>query len=242
MLSRLAVAVPALNIRRIMLISTNMALTSRRSARSVLQTITKSMLISGESSTPITDTRPKAIAGCCRFRVWQFFDAMKGFAANRDAEQFLCAAGLLSHYVGDACQPLHGSIYAEGDPETKEGAGVHACYETSMIESKQGLLVPGIKAAITQHGPALPQIRTGKDAALATIQLMDRSAITIPPKKIVAAFVKAGGKDIAAVRDDLWKKFGAGTIAVMRDGARVLARIRKERGPKAMAIRSRKIS
>ncbi len=94
-----------------------------------------------------------------------------------------------------------------------------------MIESKQGLLVPGIKAAITQHGPALPQIRTGKDAALATIQLMDRSAITIPPKKIVAAFVKAGGKDIAAVRDDLWKKFGAGTIAVMTDGARVLARI-----------------
>ena len=54
---------------------------------------------------------------------------------------------------------------------------------------------------------------------------MDRSANTIPPKKIVAAFVKAGGKDIAAVRDDLSKKFGAGTIAVMTDGARVLAKI-----------------
>jgi len=94
-----------------------------------------------------------------------------------------------------------------------------------MIESKQAPLVAGIKAAITQHGPALPQIRTGRDAALATIELMDRSANTIPPKKIVAAFVKAGGKDIAAVRDDLWKKFGPGTIAVMTDGARVLARI-----------------
>ena len=163
--------------------------------------------------------------GLLPFRVWQFFDAMKGFAGSGDPEEFLCAAGLLSHYVGDACQPLHGSIFADGDPETKEGAGVHSCYETSMIESKQAPLMAGIKAAINQHGPALPQIRTGRDAALATIQLMDRSANTIPPKKIVAAFVKAGGKDIAAVREDLWKKFGAGTIAVMTDGARVLARI-----------------
>jgi hypothetical protein len=163
--------------------------------------------------------------GLLPFRVWQFFDAMKGFLTAGDPEQFLCAAGLLSHYVGDACQPLHGSIYADGDPETNKGQGVHSCYETSMIESKQGPLVAGLTVAIKAPGEELPQIQTGKDAALATIELMDRSARKIPPKEIVAVFVKQGGTDTADVREELWNSFGKGTIAVMTDGARVLAKI-----------------
>lgn len=163
--------------------------------------------------------------GLLPFRVWQFFDAMKGFAAAGKADEFLCAAGLVSHYVGDACQPLHGSIFADGDPKTKEGAGVHTAYETTLIEMKQVPLEAGIAAAIKKPGDALPQIRTGKDAALAVIELMDRSAKEIPPPKLVQTFVQAGGKDTVPVREALWKKFGDGTIAVMTDGARVLAKI-----------------
>jgi hypothetical protein len=41
---------------------------------------------------------------------------MKGFAADGDVESFVCAAGIMSHYVGDACQPLHISFMFDGDP------------------------------------------------------------------------------------------------------------------------------
>jgi hypothetical protein len=43
--------------------------------------------------------------GLLPFRVWQIFDEMCGFAAEGEAEKFVCAAGVLCHYVGDACQP-----------------------------------------------------------------------------------------------------------------------------------------
>jgi len=163
--------------------------------------------------------------GLLPFRVWQFFDEMKAFADANDATRFLCAAGLLSHYVGDACQPLHGSIFADGDPETGDGKGVHSTYETDMVGRKAGPLVDGIEALVAAGSPPLEQIRSGQDAAAAILELMDRSAKTIPPKKLVNAFINAGGTNKVAVQDKLWDRFGEKTIQVMADGARVLARI-----------------
>ena len=80
---------------------------------------------------------------------------MKTSAQHGNVNRYLCAAGLLAHYVGDACQPLHGSMLADGykdrpttqtvnhrDGTTEEveshlGAGVHSAYETAMIDRKQ---------------------------------------------------------------------------------------------------------
>lgn len=163
--------------------------------------------------------------GLLPFRVWQFFDAMREFAEAGSADKFLCAAGLLSHYVGDACQPLHGSIYADGYKDGS-GKGVHSVYETKMLDRHAGEIVPAIGEAIKKP-PAhpLPKIKSGKEAALAVVNLMSRSARHIPPQDIVDAYIEAGGTPTAAVRDELWKRFGAKTVEVMTDGARVLARI-----------------
>lgn len=180
--------------------------------------------------------------GLLPFRVWQFFDEMKTAAEHGNVNRYLCAAGLLAHYVGDACQPLHGSILADGykdrpstqtvqhrDGTTEEvssnlGAGVHSAYETAMIDRKQDPLRTGIPAKLNQLAN-LPFVASGKEAAQAIIDLMDRSARKVPPKKLVDAFVKAGGTKTVAVYDKLWDKFGDGTIAIMADGARVLAMI-----------------
>jgi len=54
--------------------------------------------------------------GLLPFRVWQIFDKMTDFAKDGDARRFLCAAGVLTHYIGDACQPLHISYLHDGDP------------------------------------------------------------------------------------------------------------------------------
>src|SRR5262249_3801357 len=88
--------------------------------------------------------------GLLPFRVWQFFDAMVAYLKAGDVEGFVCAAGVLSHYVGDACQPLHISYMFNGDPDDKvptpvknhgvtttemlpRAKGVHAAYEDDMV-------------------------------------------------------------------------------------------------------------
>src|SRR5665213_542465 len=70
--------------------------------------------------------------GALPFRVRQIFDAMVEYRRQRDAKNFLCAAGVLSHYFGDACQPLHSSMHADG----LDGAstGVHSMYEETMVD------------------------------------------------------------------------------------------------------------
>src|SRR5262249_19734442 len=152
------------------------------------------------------------------------------------------AAGLVSHYVGDACQPLHGSQFSDGfeDQPTKVavhhrdgtttmeashvGAGVHSTYETAMIDRFSTDIVAGIPKQLGS-GPTLPVANPEKAAATAPVKLRDRSATAIPPTKLVDAYVDAGGKETVAVQKALFKKFGPDTIKVMADGARVLAKI-----------------
>lgn len=161
--------------------------------------------------------------GLLPFRVWQFFDAMKGFAEERDPVGFLCAAGIVAHYVGDACQPLHGSTLADGF-EDGSGKGVHSTYESAMIDRKQKFIAPGL-AARANSGAPLARVEKGQASAHEVVKLMDRTADTIDPEAIVRAFIKAGGTKVVAVQDALWKQFGDRTIDVMADGGRTLAAI-----------------
>lgn len=161
--------------------------------------------------------------GLLPFRVWQFYDAMVGFAKSRQVDQFVCAAGLLAHYVGDASQPLHGSYLADGYPDGT-GAGVHSCYESKMIDRYARQLVAAIPADLATLGD-LELIDDGQHAALATVELMDRSAQRLPPTQLVDAFVALGGKPVVATQDGLWSRFGEQTGLLMADSARTLAMI-----------------
>lgn len=163
--------------------------------------------------------------GLLPFRVWQFYDAMVDAATQKNTTDYVCAAGLLAHYVGDACQPLHGSILADGFPDGR-GKGIHSLYETAMIDRFAPVLVPAIAAKLKQMA-TLPVVTSGAEAALATVKLMDRSAKKISPEDLVNAFIAAGGTAHAAERDALWDKFHAETAAVMADGARVLGMLWK---------------
>jgi hypothetical protein len=161
--------------------------------------------------------------GCLPFRIWQFYDAMKECLNKGDVVGFLCAAGVVAHYVGDACQPLHGSMLADGFPDGT-GKGVHSTYESAMIDRKESAIRDGLNR-LPPVGAPLPILTTGHAAALEVVRLMDRTANTIDPTALINAFVSAGGKDLAAVKDALWKKFGDKTIQVIADGARALAAI-----------------
>src|SRR5439155_2744617 len=54
--------------------------------------------------------------GLLPFRVWQIYEQLVGFAHAGQNKEFVAAAGIVAHYVGDACQPLHISYFHHGDP------------------------------------------------------------------------------------------------------------------------------
>jgi hypothetical protein len=188
-------------------------------------------ILSGEPISPLH-------RGLLPFRVWQLFDAMVEHAGAGEADKFVCAAGVLTHYVGDACQPLHISFLHDGDPtrpvkhtfsrgkkagqseDRALGQGVHSAYEDAMVHDHRQDILDGLKQ--TPRVAKDEMITTGFEAARKTIDLMRSTFELIPPEDLVQTFVDVG-KGGKASSDALWKAFGKKTISAMEDGAHLLA-------------------
>lgn len=176
--------------------------------------------------------------GLLPFRVWQIFDEMVEFARKGDAARFACAAGILTHYVGDACQPLHISYLHDGDPDqpvTRKvhhrdgsmeevrdplGKGVHSAYEDDMVNTNRAKILAGLDKTPEVEEDEL--IEDGFSAASKTIKLMSLTFDQLPPRDIVDAFVQFQGPHRARA-DFFWKKFGTRTIKAMQAGTHLLA-------------------
>jgi hypothetical protein len=178
--------------------------------------------------------------GLLPFRVWQIYKEMVAFVKAGDVEHFVCAAGVLAHYVGDACQPLHGSMYDDGDPfRNPDGSpstemlghgsafanGVHGAYEGDMIDGAIDDILKSLPKSLG-NGHGMKLVKGGQAAGFATVELMRRTQQTIKPKTVVdkyAEILAAKKKHDAA--DLLWKEFHKGTIKVLADGCKTLAMI-----------------
>jgi len=172
------------------------------------------------------------------FRVWQIFNDMVRFVKAGKVAEFVCAAGVLTHYIGDACQPLHISYLHDGDPEqpvtrtvhhqdgTDEekveplGVGVHSAYEDAMVNANRKDILTGLVA--TPKVKAAELIQEGSEAAKATIGIMRTVFKRIPPRKIVQFYINSDAKP-KQLADDMWEKFGDKTIECMQDGVHLLA-------------------
>jgi hypothetical protein len=180
--------------------------------------------------------------GLLPFRAWQIYDAMVSFVRAGRVDEFVCAAGILSHYVGDSCQPLHISYMFNGDPDHPVpgivrdangqkvkgiiplGTGVHSAYEDDMVDRHVPEIVQGVKAAVSSASqPSL--VAGGHEAAVAVVDLMQKTFATIAPADIIHEYVKSVGSKPASRADVLWKKFGTATINVMADGCICLAQL-----------------
>jgi len=171
--------------------------------------------------------------GLLPFRVWQFYDEMVAALTAGDLTRYVCAAGLMAHYVGDACQPLHGSHLADGidaGPDKGKGHGVHSAYESYLVDYKADQILEGLPAAVEALAQdARPPITSGQEAAVAVVRLMDRTARTIDPLTLVDAYAATQTGQTKnpthnhAVLDALWAQFGDATIRVLADGALALA-------------------
>jgi len=171
--------------------------------------------------------------GLLPFRVWQFFDAMVDFIKSSKTEEFVCAAGIVSHYIGDACQPLHISYLHDGDPNHPDsngdplGSGVHTAYEDTMVNTYTEELLQRVNGN-AQNIQVFGKIDDGHDAAFQTVRLMQDTFDIIKPIDILRAFAPIASESKNEVADTLWKQFGDDTVKVMSTGANLLAHVWQE--------------
>ncbi|MEP6673894.1 MAG: hypothetical protein ABJA78_02020 [Ferruginibacter sp.] len=136
--------------------------------------------------------------GILPFRVWQIFIAMVDYVSKGNIAGYIASAGVLAHYIGDACQPLHISYMFNGIPgagrgDDKKGEGVHEAFEATMINKYNKDIIPAVQTLIKKASyKTLIKIKSGKESAASTVDLMKKTFRTVKPQDIVAAFVKYG--------------------------------------------------
>ncbi len=167
--------------------------------------------------------------GLLPFRVWQFYDLMVEAAKAGNAAGFVAAGGVMAHYVGDSCQPLHISYKFNGDPGRK-GAdgetyakGVHEGYESDMLRAHAPEMLSrlndelGISPGHLGNHGYQTFCASGHDAAVATVEVMRTAFETINVDDILDTYVQDPKK--------LWGAFGEDTVKLLAEGSRALAMI-----------------
>ena len=186
----------------------------------------------------------KESRGLLPFRVWQIYDAMVSFVKAGEVEKFVCAAGILSHYVGDSCQPLHISYLFNGDPDktapgmvkdpktghqvdgnVPEGMGVHSAYEDDMINANVAAISQGVDSRLQSSANWSLVTGDGHGAAVSVVGLMQKTFAAISPREIIDTYVPLESEKPAARAAAMWTKLGARTMDVMSDGCLCLAQL-----------------
>jgi len=177
--------------------------------------------------------------GALPFRTHQLFDVMVKAATDGDGKLFLCAGGVLIHYIGDACQPLHASYLSQGDPDRVvqrphgqtmmlEADKVHTGYEDDMIAFGyiSDKLADKLKQRIKDlKDEPLPDIANGFDASKAVIALIAATQNEIAPRAIVDKWVELSGTKPKAKAQAMWETFGDDTVTCMARGTRYLTKL-----------------
>jgi len=155
--------------------------------------------------------------GALPFRVWQIYKQMVESVNNGAVDEYICAAGVLAHYIGDSCQPLHVSHLHHGRNEAE--ADVHSVFETNMLDRFAVDLIAGVNNALT--GKRLPaNVAGGKEAAVAVVKLMRRTIAKIPPIKVIEIYNEKSGRERLP---NMWSKLKNDTFECMADGILSLA-------------------
>jgi hypothetical protein len=158
--------------------------------------------------------------GALPFRVWQIYNEMVKFAHDDNTKKFVCSAGILAHYIGDACQPLHVSKLHHG--RNKEEEKVHSYYEIEMLDRYAADVIAGVNAK-AHSASAKADVRGGRNAALSVIDLMIKTIQKLPPLDIIEAYNEA--KQSNNGKKYLFDAVGDRTISCIVNGCIKLASI-----------------
>lgn len=157
--------------------------------------------------------------GALPFRARQLYEEMVDAVKNESMLRYIGAAGVLAHYIGDACQPLHVSRLHHGRPGHPGEAEVHSVYETNMLDRFRVEVIAGINQKL--NGLAITTSYAGGDAAAdASVQLMDYTTEVLPPIDVIKAYNDGAGQDRTKF---MWGVLKDRTIECMSEGAMYLA-------------------
>jgi hypothetical protein len=131
----------------------------------------------------------------------------------------VCAAGILAHYVGDACQPLHASLLHDGRPDEPLDKGVHSAFETTMMDRRTAEMVAAVNTKLT-NVKATADVVGGHAAAVSIVTLVRTCRQILPPLAIVETFREVGGQQRIP---HMWDELGDRAAACLAEGSRRLA-------------------
>ncbi|MEE9568112.1 MAG: hypothetical protein V3W37_01905 [Candidatus Binatia bacterium] len=153
--------------------------------------------------------RPEA--GMLPFRVRQIYEEMVRFLERGRLKEFVAAAGVLAHYVGDSCIPLHLSYLHHGyGPDAPRNSDeyreykksreykIHSIFEQGMFERRPAEMLMAINRRLRR--PRRATVRGGAEAIRLVFRLMDRVCRLLPPEDIIAADDPTGTQPERAVR------------------------------------------
>ncbi|MGM9484475.1 hypothetical protein ACS5PN_24985 [Roseateles sp. NT4] len=159
--------------------------------------------------------------GALPFRVAELYKVMVQAVAAKQLDAYICAAGVLAHYIGDACQPLHVSQFHHGQADDDTDDAVHAVYEDDMLNQAADEVVAGVGQRVAA-APVRPLFKGPMAAADAIVQLMRRTITELPPTEILEVYQRVHGRGQAAA---MWSALGERTLNRMADGAVTLATV-----------------
>jgi hypothetical protein len=155
--------------------------------------------------------------GALPFRVWQMYDIMVQSLKDGDVARFVAAGGLMSHYVGDACQPLHVSRLHHGHHPNQKN--VHADYETRMVDDpdvQDDLFTSIDKTLASKLGKVKGDVTGGREAAVSVARLMAETIAKLPPEDVIKSWDEHRGRGRFQA---MWKDLGTRTVARMAAGS-----------------------
>jgi hypothetical protein len=164
---------------------------------------------------------PDRYRGALPFRVKQIYLDMVEAAASADIARFVAGAGIVAHYVGDACQPLHVSYLHHGVPGADEDA-IHSDFETGMLGKFRDEVIAAVQDK-ADHIVVANCFIGGQRAAEYTVSIMKHAFKALPPETLLAAWrqAKTGGNKL----NNLWAAVGERTTDCIAHGAEGLALI-----------------
>ncbi len=163
-----------------------------------------------------TDTKHR---GALPFRAWEVYLLLVEYARDAKLTEFVCAAGCVGHYLGDACQPLHVSYLHHGDPNKPDEVPVHSTYETKMLDRFVNDLIQGVNAALRGKS-AQKTFKGGAAAADHVVTTMSDTLRQLPPEKIIQVFDDNPGRPRL---QKMWEELSDDTIVCIASGAIGLA-------------------
>lgn len=159
--------------------------------------------------------------GALPFRVWQAYKLMVQLLKEKKLAEFIFVGGTASHYLGDACQPLHVSYLHHGNPDKPEESPVHSTYETTMLDRYRKELFDELNNYYNTHIPNYQTYSGGKSAAISTIKMMEKVVTQLlPPEEIISIFNETDGRGRVS---NMWKKLKDKTVQCMAEGCENLA-------------------